>query len=302
MSARPVLRFAPSPNGELHLGHALSALVGFDMAEKLGGRFLLRIEDIDTARCREEYVTHIYEDLAWLGITWEEPVLRQSLHFTTYSAASDWLLKLGLLYPCFATRAEIGEATELFPNAVDPDGAPLYPGLHKHLPKEEIAARLARNEPFALRLHMDRAIDALEGITNARQVTFTELDENGDPQRIEMNPADWGDAVIVRKDTPTSYHLAVVVDDGRQGVTHVTRGRDLYAATSLHRLLQTILGLPEPVYHHHRLLTDADGRKLSKSARDTGLRELRAAGVDALQIRHRLGLSIRATPTRENHP
>lgn len=302
MSARPVLRFAPSPNGELHLGHALSALVGFDMAEKLGGRFLLRIEDIDTTRCREEYVTHIYEDLAWLGITWEEPVLRQSLHFTTYSAASDWLLKLGLLYPCFATRAEIGEATELFPNAVDPDGAPLYPGLHKHLPKEEIAARLARNEPFALRLHMDRAIDALKGITNARQVTFTELDENGDPQRIEMNPADWGDAVIVRKDTPTSYHLAVVVDDGRQGVTHVTRGRDLYAATSLHRLLQTILGLPEPVYHHHRLLTDADGRKLSKSARDTGLRELRAAGMDALQIRHRLGLSIRATPTRENHP
>ncbi len=301
MSARPVLRFAPSPNGELHLGHALSALIGFDMAEKLGGRFLLRIEDIDTTRCREEYVTHIYEDLAWLGITWEEPVLRQSLHFTTYSAASDWLLKLGLLYPCFATRAEISEATELFPNAVDPDGAPLYPGLHKHLPKEEIAARLARNEPFALRLHMDRAIDALEGITNARQVTFTELDENGNPQRIEMNPADWGDAVIVRKDTPTSYHLAVVVDDGRQGVTHVTRGRDLYAATSLHRLLQTILGLPEPVYHHHRLLTDADGRKLSKSARDTGLRELRAAGVDALQIRHRLGVSISATPTRENH-
>lgn len=302
MSARPVLRFAPSPNGELHLGHALSALVGFDMAEKLGGRFLLRIEDIDTTRCREEYVTHIYEDLAWLGITWEEPVLRQSLHFTTYSAASDWLLKLGLLYPCFATRAEISEATELFPNAVDPDGAPLYPGLHKHLPKEEIAARLARNEPFALRLHMDRAIDALEGITSARQVTFTELDENGNPQRIEMNPADWGDAVIVRKDTPTSYHLAVVVDDGRQGVTHVTRGRDLYAATSLHRLLQTILGLPEPVYHHHRLLADADGRKLSKSARDTGLRELRAAGVDALQIRHRLGMSISATPTRENHP
>lgn len=302
MSARPVLRFAPSPNGELHLGHALSALVGFDMAEKLGGRFLLRIEDIDTTRCREEYVTHIYEDLAWLGITWEEPVLRQSLHFTTYSAASDWLLKLGLLYPCFATRAEISEATELFPNAVDPDGAPLYPGLHKHLPKEEIAARLARNEPFALRLHMDRAIDALEGITNARHVTFTELDENGNPQRIEMNPADWGDAVIVRKDTPTSYHLAVVVDDGRQGVTHVTRGRDLYAATSLHRLLQTILGLPEPVYHHHRLLTEEDGRKLSKSARDTGLRELRAAGMDALQIRHRLGMSICATPTRENHP
>lgn len=294
MTARPVLRFAPSPNGELHLGHALSALIGFDMAKKLSGRFLLRIEDIDTTRCREEYVTQIYEDLHWLGLAWEEPVLRQSLHFTTYSSASDWLLKLGLLYPCFATRAEIGEATELFPAAVDPDGAPLYPGLHKNLPKEEIAARLVRNEPFALRLHMDRALDALEGIIGARKVTFTELNEKGGPQRIEMDPAEWGDAVIVRKDVPTSYHLAVVVDDGRQGVTHVTRGRDLYAATSLQRLLQTILGLPEPVYHHHRLLTDAQGRKLSKSARDTSLRELRAQGLDALQIRHRLGLEIPA--------
>jgi glutamyl-Q tRNA(Asp) synthetase len=284
----------------LHLGHALSALTGFDMAVKLGGRFLLRIEDIDTARCREDYVTQIYEDLTWLGITWEEPVLRQSLHFTTYSAASDWLLKLGLLYPCFATRADISEATELYPSAVDPDGAPLYPGLHKNLPKEEIAARLARNEPFALRLHMDRALDAVEGITNARRVTFTELDAHGQPQRIEMNPADWGDAVIVRKDVPTSYHLAVVVDDGRQGVTHVTRGRDLYAATSLQRLLQIILGLPEPVYHHHRLLTDADGRKLSKSARDTSLHELRGAGLNALQIRHRLGIESPTDTASQN--
>jgi glutamyl-Q tRNA(Asp) synthetase len=300
MSARPVLRFAPSPNGELHLGHALSALTGFDMAAKLGGRFLLRIEDIDTTRSREEYVSQIFEDLRWLGITWEEPVLRQSEHFTTYSAASDWLLKLGLLYPCFATRAEIGEATEIFPTALDPDGTPLYPGLHKNLPKEEVAARLARDEPFALRLNMDRALDALEGITGARHITFTELDEHGHPQRIEMNPADWGDAVIVRKDVPTSYHLAVTIDDARQGVTHVTRGRDLYPATSLQRLLQVVLGVSEPVYHHHPLLTDADGRKLSKSARDTSLRELRAAGLDALQIRHRLGLPTPADHTSEN--
>lgn len=292
MSARPVLRFAPSPNGELHLGHALSALVGFDMAQRLGGRFLLRIEDIDTTRCREEYITQIFEDLRWLGITWEEPVLRQSLHFTTYSGASDWLLKLGLLYPCFATRSEIAEATETAPTplARDPDGTPLYPGLYKNLPREEVATRLARGEPFALRLHMDRALDALEGITGARRVTFTELDEDGHPERIEMDPADWGDAVIVRKDVPTSYHLAVTVDDARQGVTHVTRGRDLYAATSLHRLLQVILGLPEPVYHHHRLLTDADGNKLSKSAGDTALRELREKGVTPSEIRARLGL------------
>lgn len=292
MSPRPVLRFAPSPNGELHLGHALSALVGFDMAERLGGRYLLRIEDIDITRCREEYVTQIYEDLAWLGITWEEPVLRQSQHFTTYSTASDWLLKLGLLYPCFATRSEISEATETAakPPALDPDGTPLYPGLHKNLPNEEVAARLARGEAFALRLHMDRALDALEGITGRRRVTFTELDEQGAGQTIEMDPADWGDAVIVRKDIPASYHLAVTIDDGRQGVTHVTRGRDLYAATSLHRLLQTILGLPEPLYHHHRLLTGTDGHKLSKSAGDTSLRELREKGVDKLQIRQRLVL------------
>ncbi|MBN8913392.1 MAG: tRNA glutamyl-Q(34) synthetase GluQRS [Rhizobiales bacterium] len=290
---RPVLRFAPSPNGELHLGHALSALVGFDMAERLGGRFLVRIEDIDTARCREEYVTQIFEDLAWLGITWEEPVLRQSLHITTYSAASDWLLKLGLLYPCFATRTEISEATETAPGppALDPDGTPLYPGLHKALPKKEIAARLARHEPFALRLDMDRALDALEGITGERHVTFKELDADGNPQVIQMNPADWGDTVIVRKDVPTSYHLAVTVDDARQGVTHVTRGRDLYAATSLHRLLQIILGLPEPLYHHHRLLAGPDGHKLSKSAGDTSLRALREQGIDRLQLRQRVGLA-----------
>jgi glutamyl-Q tRNA(Asp) synthetase len=298
MNARPVLRFAPSPNGELHLGHALSAMVGFDMAQRLGGRFLLRIEDIDTTRCREEYVTGIYDDLHWLGLTWEEPVMRQSEHFITYGRASDWLLKLGLLYPCFATRSEIGEETESMPTALDPDGAPLYPGLHKNLPNEEIAARLARNEPFALRLHMDRALTALEGITGSRKVTFTELDEAGRPQRIEMDPADWGDAVIVRKDIPTSYHLAVTVDDGRQGVTHVTRGRDLYAATSLHRLLQALLGLPEPIYHHHRLLTESDGRKLSKSAGDTSLRTLREAGVDAHDIRRRVGQA----GTADTHP
>lgn len=290
MSARPVLRFAPSPNGELHLGHALSALVGFDMARRLDGRFLVRIEDIDFTRSREEHVTQILDDLAWLGLAWEEPVLRQSAHFTTYGKASDTLLKLGLLYPCFATRSDIAEATEAAPAALDPDGVPLYPGLHKHLPKEEIAARLARGEPFALRLHMDRALDALEGITGSRRVSFTELDETGRPEPIEADPAEWGDAVIVRKDVPASYHLAVVVDDARQGVTHVTRGRDLYAATSLHRLLQILLGLPAPLYHHHRLLTDAEGRKLSKSAGDTSLRQLRSQGIDAAEVRRRVGL------------
>jgi glutamyl-Q tRNA(Asp) synthetase len=288
MSGRPVLRFAPSPNGELHLGHALSAWIGSDMARRLGGRFLLRIEDIDLARCREAYITQMFEDLRWLGISWEEPVLRQSERFATYGRASDMLLKLGLLYPCFATRSEIAEATKADPEALDPEGAPLYPGLHKHLAPEEIAARLARKEPFALRFHMDRALDSLEQITGSRRVTFTELDADGAPTRIERDPAAWGDAAVVRKDVPASYHLAVTIDDAAQGVTHVTRGRDLFEATSLHRLLQVLLGLREPLYHHHPLLNDAAGRKLSKSDRDTSLRELREAGVDVLQLRHEL--------------
>jgi len=230
------------------------------------------------------------EDLAWLGLQWEEPVWRQSERFATYRKAADWLLKLGLLYPCFATRSEIGEAIEISGARRDPDGAPLYPGLHKTLAKEEVAARLARNEPFALRLHMDKALDAFEGITGARRVFFTEIDAQGRAERIEMDPAAWGDAVIVRKDVPASYHLAVTIDDAHQGVTHVTRGRDLYEATSLQRMLQVLLGLSEPVYHHHRLLTGGNGRKLSKSEGASALRELRDAGVSAPEIRRRVGL------------
>ena len=289
-AARPIVRFAPSPNGPLHLGHALSALLNFDMAQSLGGRFLVRIEDIDLARTREEHITGIFDDLAWLGVTWEEPVLRQSEHFTTYQAAAHTLVKLGLLYPCFATRTEIAGASTHAPSAHDPDGAPLYPGLHKRLAKEEIAARMARNEPFALRLDMDQALDVLELRTNARRVTFTELDDDGTPHEIEADPAVWGDAVIVRKDTPTSYHLACVVDDARQDITHVVRGQDLYAATGLHRLLQVLLGIHPPVYHHHRLLVGPDGRKLAKSAGARALAELRAEGVDPTEVRARVGL------------
>lgn len=290
-TARPAFRFAPSPNGPLHLGHALSALLNADMAKDVGGRFLLRIEDIDLARTREDHVTGIFDDLAWLGLEWDVPVLRQSEHFATYQAATHHLMKLGLLYPCFATRSEIAEATKHRPDARDPDGAPLYPGLHKGLPKEEIAARIARNDPFALRLDMNSALDALERETNTRCVTFTELGEDGTPARIEADPATWGDAIIVRKDVPTSYHLACVVDDGRQGITHVVRGRDLYPATGLQRLLQVILGLPEPIYHHHRLLLGPDGRKLAKSAGAESLRELREKGVSPAEIRERAGLA-----------
>jgi glutamyl-Q tRNA(Asp) synthetase len=289
MTGSPVLRFAPSPNGQLHLGHALSALVGSDMARRLGGRFLVRIEDIDIARCREEHVSGIFADLAWLGIAWEEPVLHQSQHFAVYSGAAAVLEAQGLLYPCFATRAEIWEAAASGP--LDPDGAPLYPGLHKSLAKDEIEARIAAGEAYALRLDMECAVSAAKCRLGGAPLTFTELDPTGKPTEITAQPERWGDAVILRKDVPASYHLAVVVDDARQGVTHVTRGRDLFTATDLQRLLQVLLGLPEPLYHHHRLLTDAQGRKLAKSASDTALASLRAQGMQPADIRARVGLA-----------
>ncbi len=284
----PVFRFAPSPNGPLHLGHALSALTGFDMAKRAGGRYLVRIEDIDVTRCREEYVTGIFEDLSWLGITWEQPVLFQSQHFSTYVEAAQWLEGQGLLYPCFDSRTEIDAAA--VPGAVDPDGAPLYPCLHKALPNSEIEARMENGERFALRIDMDRALARVRDRLGGAPLTFTELDEAGNAAVVEAHPERWGDAVILRKDVPASYHLAVVVDDARQGITHVTRGRDLYAATDLHRLLQVLMGLPEPFYHHHRLLADAEGRKLSKSAGDTALSALRAAGKSHADVRAMVGL------------
>lgn len=283
----PVLRFAPSPNGALHLGHALSALYGFELARLLGGRFLLRIEDIDPLRSRPEHVAGILRDLAWLGITWEEPVLRQSGSLAAYRAAADRLQAMGLLYPCFASRAEIWAAAAGGPT--DPDGAPLYPGLHRGLPAAEIGARLAAGEPHVMRLDMAAALARAEQLAHGAALAFTEVSE-GRRQRILCRPERWGDVVLQRKDTPTSYHLAVVVDDARQGVTHVTRGRDLFAATDVHRLLQLLLGYPEPVYAHHWLITDADGRKLAKSARDVGLESLREGGTTADEVRRLVGL------------
>lgn len=288
MPARPVFRFAPSPNGELHLGHALSALVGWEAARAAGGRFLLRIEDIDTGRSRPEHVAGIFADLRWLAITWEEPVLFQSTRFSAYAEAAQRLEAMGLLYPCFATRAEIEAAAT---GAKDPDGAPLYPGLWKDRPTTDIDRRKAAGEPSALRIDIDKALAAARTRLGDRRLTFCELGENGRLDIIAAEPALWGDAVIVRKDTPSSYHLAVVVDDAWQGVTHVTRGRDLYAATHLHRLLQMLLDLPEPLYRHHRLITDSDGRKLAKSARDTSLRCLREAGVTPAEVRRLVGLA-----------
>ena len=284
---KPVFRFAPSPNGELHLGHAFSALIGYERACAAGGRFLVRIEDIDKGRARARYIAGILADLAWLGVAWEEPVVFQSRRLPAYRAQSERLERMGLLYPCFATRAEIAAASR----GRDPDGGPLYLGLYRGRAPAEIARRRAAGEPCALRLDMAAAIGTAAVKLASSPLRFVELDEEGKPQMIEARPERWGDVVIVRKDTPASYHLAVVVDDAWQGVSHVTRGRDLYAATDLHRLLQVLLDLPAPVYHHHRLITDAAGRKLAKSARDTSLRSLREGGVTPMDIRRLIGLA-----------
>ena len=291
---QPVLRFAPSPNGRLHLGHARSACIGFDVACRLGGRFLLRIEDIDLSRTREEFVSAIFEDLRWLGLSWEEPVLRQSQHFADYQAAADKLKSLGLLYPCFATRSEIIAAQS---EKTDPDGAPLYPGLHKHLGADEILRRIDAGELFAMRLHMDRAIAHALNKAGSDAFAYWELDEDLRPNRTTIDPARWGDVILQRKDVPTSYHLSVVVDDARQGITHVVRGRDLQLSTDVHRLLQILLDLPEPRYHHHALVLDASGRKLAKSAGDTAIAELRRQGFTPLDIRRLAGVA--RSPARD---
>ncbi|MGH6771843.1 MAG: tRNA glutamyl-Q(34) synthetase GluQRS [Xanthobacteraceae bacterium] len=286
--APPAFRFAPSPNGYLHLGHAFSALVNFDLARAAGGRFLLRIEDIDETRCRPEYEQAIYHDLAWLGIAWEEPVRRQSAHFADYRAAIARLEAQGLLYPSFETRAEIAATVAMRerkgPWPRDPDGAPLYPG--NRLPSEQSAQRMAAGDAYALRLDVEAAL------AKAGSLTWDEAGAgpDGETGTIAASPAAWGDVVLARKEVPTSYHLAVVVDDAGQGATDVVRGHDLFWATGMHRLLQTLLGLPEPRYHHHRLIYDADSRKLSKSTYATGLRELRAQGVSQADIRRLVGL------------
>jgi glutamyl-Q tRNA(Asp) synthetase len=273
----------------MHLGHALSALIGYERAQMLGGRFLVRIEDIDIGRSRPQFVAGIFADLAWLGIAWEEPVVFQSQRLPAYGAAARRLEEIGLLYPCFATRAEIEAAAAGGP--ADPDGAPLYPGLFRGRDAREVARRRAAGEPFALRIDMGAAISVAAARLGGAPLVFTELDEDGRPQEIAARPERWGDAVIVRKDVPASYHLAVVVDDAWQGVAHVTRGRDLYAATDLHRLLQVLLDLPAPIYQHHRLVTDAHGRKLAKSARDTSLRSLRESGATPADVRRMVGLA-----------
>lgn len=289
---QPVFRFAPSPNGRLHLGHAASALLNETLARSFGGRLLLRIEDIDVTRCRAEHEAAILDDLAWLGIAFEPEIRRQSEHFAEYGAAADRLAAMGLLYPCFRTRREIAQDAATFeaasgaPAPRDPDGAVLRArALHGH-DEAEAARRVAAGEPHALRLDMTRALSVA-----GDDLAYERFDMAGRIERVAADPARWGDAVILRKEIPASYHLAVVHDDALQGVTHVVRGVDLEAATDLHVLLQRLLGLPSPRYLHHALIRDEGGEKLAKSRGSRPLAELRAAGLGPDDVRRLARLS-----------
>ncbi|ETR77121.1 glutamyl-Q tRNA(Asp) ligase [Afipia sp. P52-10] len=286
----PVFRFAPSPNGYLHLGHALSALLNFEAARASGGRFLLRIEDIDGARSRADYEAAIYEDLAWLGIAWEQPVRRQSEHMSVYGEAVQRLQQAGLVYPAFESRADItrlvAERERQGPWPRDPDGAPLYPGAARTMDADARAALITSDAPYALRLDTAAAVARTGPLSWQEQGTGPA----GETGTMVATPERWGDVIVARKETPTSYHLSVVIDDALQGVTHVIRGQDLFWSTSVHRLLQGLLDLPAPLYRHHPLVRDEHGRKLSKSTHATSLRALRAAGLTADDIRARIGL------------
>ncbi len=296
----PVFRFAPSPNGPLHLGHALSALLNADMAAESGGRMLVRIEDVDITRARPEHERAILDDLDWLGVTYEKPVRRQSEHAGDYAAALDRLAGFGLVYRSFLSRAEIAAAVAAEEARVgrpwprDPDGAPLYPDLDRLRPAAEAEALAAAGRPYALRLDMARAVRL------AGRLAWTEFGDrpDGPSEMVAADPAAWGDVVLAGKFAPAAYHLAVVIDDALQGVSDVVRGRDLYFATAVHRLLQTLLDLPAPRYHHHRLIVGADGRKLAKSKGAAGLAALRAAGLAPADVRRMVGLAASGVPTQ----
>ena len=276
-----VTRFAPSPSGYLHLGHAFAALFAARAAERASGRFLLRIEDIDVGRCRPAYEEAIYEDLAWLGLVWETPVCRQLDRMADYAVALARLRDRGLVYPCFCTRKEIREEIARAGQAPHRPEGPLYPGICRELTGDERDLREAAGQPFALRLNVARALD-LSG-----PLTWIDQDRGS----YHADPANLGDVVLARKDVATSYHLAVTLDDAVQGVTLVTRGEDLLPATHLHRLLQALLDLPVPRWHHHRLLTDGAGERLAKRSNPLTIRALRSAGKSPLEVRAMAGFA-----------
>jgi glutamyl-Q tRNA(Asp) synthetase len=272
-----VTRFAPSPTGELHLGHAFSALIAWQRARAAGGAFLLRIEDIDIRRCKREYETAILEDLRWLGLDWDGEVRRQSAHFPTYGRVLDGLGARGLVYPCFCTRTDIASEVAASGHAPHGPDGPLYPGTCRHLTAGERQLRITGGEEFCLRL------DATRAAVEAGPYDFSDEGRG----RIEGQPLLFGDVVLARKDTPTSYHLAVTVDDHLQGVTLVTRGEDLFPSTHVHRLLQCLLGYDAPQYAHHPLLTDENGRRFAKRDRSLTLRALRESDRSAEEVRAR---------------
>jgi glutamyl-Q tRNA(Asp) synthetase len=285
-------RFAPSPNGELHLGHAYSALLNQKLARARGGRFLLRIEDIDTTRCTPAFEAAIFRDLSWLGIDWEMPVRRQSDHFIEYQVILNRLIREELVYPAFMSRGEIRafitereQRGENWPR--DPDGVPLYPGIDRELSPKARKQRIADGAPFAWRLDVETATARI-----GRKLSWLEYADESltSTNELEALPQEWGDVIVARRDMPTSYHLAVIADDALQGVSHVVRGLDLFLATSVQRLLQELLNLPEPTYFHHRLILGPDGRKLSKSLADTSLSALRAGGATPDAIKRMVGL------------
>ena len=287
MKEQPVFRFAPSPNGELHLGHAYSALVTDHLAQLAKGKFILRIEDVDGGRARDEFERQIYDDLEWLGLTWETPVWKQSEHMDNYASALQKLDDMGLLYPCFASRREILDHPLSKTMAESPDGNPIYPGIHRELPKQKAARWIAEGKPHTLRLNMTKAVSfALDKMAFGQQQAFSfrERRADGEYETVIVKPEAWGDMILARREMPTSYTLSVVVDDALQGVTHVTRGEDLYYATSAQRLLQILLDLPEPHYFHHPLIVDMTGRKLSKSDEDVSLKTIRATGISASEL------------------
>ena len=279
-----VFRFAPSPNGHLHLGHAYSALLNYQLAMEMGGRFFVRVEDIDQTRCTPELERAMLSDLAWLGVEWEEPVRRQSMHFDEYAKALERLEAFGLTYRSQLSRGDVRRIVEAHENTGeawprDPDGAALFPG-EAH---ERDAADADNN--FAIRLKTQAAVEHVGGPFEWQEVIL-----GGADKTVEADPTKWGDVVLARRDTPTSYHLSVVIDDAIQGVSHIVRGSDLYEATSMHVLLQKLLGLPKPLYHHHALILDENDQKLSKSKDDTSIAQLRQAGATPNEIRQMVGL------------
>ncbi|PCI05932.1 MAG: tRNA glutamyl-Q(34) synthetase GluQRS [Hyphomicrobiales bacterium] len=284
--SQPIFRFAPSPNGKLHLGHAYSALLNQKLAREAGGKLLLRIEDIDTVRCTPELETQMLDDLKWLGIEWDEKPMRQSENFETYANALKKLQAAGLVYPGFMSRGEVTKivneakkAGTIWPR--DPDGTPHYPPNDKNMNKNQRAEMLGSSAPNSYRLDMSKALETI-----VPPLQWHEKD-----MHIEADPKAWGDVVLARRDIPTSYHLACVLDDADQNITHIVRGNDLYSATAIHRLLQELLDLEAPRYHHHKLILDEDGQKLSKSRKDTSLSDLREQGKSPNDIKILIGFS-----------